>query len=323
MTRHLIHVGYPKSGSTFLQRWFERHPLLHYAEGGVAGFRNVYQMCHTDRTPYRYHVTSCEGLSTPHDRMGAFRMHGVGEVSDAVSGIKDRQAEVCDRLSTLYPGSYILVVTRGFREMVFSGYSQYVRTGGRMSRDEVYESIAERLFIDEHHSYDFDYLIGLYEEAFGAENVIVLPYELLRDDQRRFMRVLEDRLGLEHVELNVGRVNPSLAPEELYWYPVISRGVSAVASRLGPTRSGKVYGWYARKTYDNRLRPLISLLSRMRPGRKVTAEDFPCEILDHCVGKAERLRDDPLYAPYAREYLWDRAPRSSDVTAPRTSAGGA
>lgn len=261
-------------------------------------------MCHSDRTPYRYHVTSCEGFSIPHDRMGAFRTHGVGGVSDAMSGIKEKQAEVCERLRVLYPGSQILIVTRGFRAMLASGYSQYVRTGGVLSMDEVYRGIAEQLSTDEHHTYDFDYLIGLYERAFGAENLIVLPYELLRDDQRRFIRVLEDRLGLAPVELDVGRVNPSLAPEELYWYPVISRAVLAAARCLGPARAQRVHRWYAPGTFESRLRPVVSLLSRVWPGRKVPDSDLAAGILELCEGRANRLRHDPLFAPYAAEYLW-------------------
>jgi hypothetical protein len=44
MSRHLVHIGYPKAGSTYLQRWFASHPQLAYREGGIAGFPNVYAL---------------------------------------------------------------------------------------------------------------------------------------------------------------------------------------------------------------------------------------------------------------------------------------
>jgi hypothetical protein len=35
---HLIHIGYPKAGSTFLQESFASHPELAYRKGAIAGF---------------------------------------------------------------------------------------------------------------------------------------------------------------------------------------------------------------------------------------------------------------------------------------------
>jgi hypothetical protein len=132
-----------------------------------------------------------------------------------------------------------------------------------------------------------------------------MPYELLRDDQPRFLALLEERLGVAHAGVELGRVNPSLSPEELYWYPLISRAVSSAASRLGPERFQRVYGWYVRRTLDNRLAWLVRALRLLRPGAKVTKADFPEDILDYCRVKATLLKGDPLYAPYAAEYLWD------------------
>lgn len=304
MTRHLIHVGYPKAGSTFLQEWFERHPQLRYAPGGLGGFHDVYAMCQLPERSYRYYVTSFEGLSSPYKGTGGLSFQEGGKRGGLPDRIKDAQAEVCAVLKALYPDSRVLVVTRGFRDIALSGYSRYVSSGGVLHLEEMFRYFVDRLGDDVHDQYDFDYLIRLYAEAFGRENLIVLPYELLRDDQPRFVRVLEERLALEHVEIDLGRVNASLSPEELYWYPVISRTVLAVASWLGSRRRERVYDWYVRRTVDNRLRSLVGLLSRMRPDRRITRADFPEEFLGYCRGKADLLRDDPLYAPYAVEYLW-------------------
>ena len=303
MTGHLIHVGYPKAGSTFLQRWFELHPQLRFADGGVAGFRSVYEMCHARGESYRYHVTSAEGLSFPHESTGGLRVHRPGKTAEPAAGFKEKQAEVCALLRDLFPGSRVLVVTRGFRGMVLSGYSQYVRSGGTLDPAAMCRQLAGRLRDDEHHYYDFDHLIGMYAEAFGEEHVTVLPYELLRDDVTRFVRVLEERLGLEHAAVGVGRVNPSLTPEELYWYPRISRAAWAV-SRLAGGRRERAFRWYAARAFGERLHPLTRVLRRVSPGRRVDWSDFPAELLRHCEGKAERLRNDPLYAPYAADYLW-------------------
>lgn len=311
MTKHLIHIGYPKAGSTFLQAWFEQHPELCYAPGGLGGFNTIYEICRPADTSCKYFVTSCEGISSPHKDAGDFRTDFGREQRTRFDPIKQDQKQVCSVLGTLYPGSNILIITRGFKGIMISGYSQYIRSGGVMRMDGMCRQFAACLQTDENHYYDFDYLIGLYADAFGEENLIVMPYELLRDDQSAFLRILEEKLGLEHIEPNLSRINPSLSREELYWYPVISRWVVALASRLGEAQFRKIYRWYIGKTMENKLRRVIGVLRRLKPDRRITDADFPVEMLQYCRGKATRLKDDPLYAPYAAEYLWDSSNDSS------------
>jgi hypothetical protein len=313
MAQHLIHVGYPKTGSTFLQAWFERHPELRYAPGGLGGFHNVYEVARPPDRAYKYHVTSFEGLSTPHASAGGVRLDFGGAEPVREDRVKENQRAVCSVLHSLYPGSRVLVVTRGFKGMIISAYSQSVRMGGKLHLDGMCRELAERLRVDAYHYYDFDYLIRLYGEAFGDENLIVMPYELLRDDQHRFLATLEERLGLRHAGIELGRVNESLSPEELYWYPLISRAVAGAASRLGPAGFRRVYAWYVGRTLGNRLRPLVKALRLLRPGGKITAADFPEDILRYCEGKASTLKGHPLYTPYAAEYLWKES-----APAPRT-----
>lgn len=309
MTQHLIHIGWAKAGSSFLQEWFTRRPELHYVPRGIAGFRDVLEMSRVLDPPYRYYVTSAEELGTPYANAGSLQLGLAQGRATPPEPVQTRQAAVCSLLKTLFPGSRVLIVTRGPRALLLSGHSQEVRGGSVQGVKARYRSLRgsapgplERTYRHR----DFDYLISLYREAFGHDNVIVLPYELLRDDAARFIAVLEERLGLEPRELEVGRVNPSLTPEELYWYPAISRTVSAVASLFGERAFKRIYGLYVgHVTTPNRLAPLIRVLARVSPSRRVEPEDFPARAWLSSRGCAESLRDDPLYAPYAQDYLWD------------------
>lgn len=282
MPRHLIHIGWPKAGSSFLQAWFARHPELRYVPNGIAGFRDVLGMSRVLDEPYRYYVTSAEQLA--------------------------RHDDACDTLRTLFPDSRVLIMTRGFRALVRSGHSQAVRMGLPRSLKAHLESFRGQPDTGRRHHH-FDHTIALYRAAFGAENVIVLPFELLRDDEARFLWTLEERLGLSHAGIRIGRVNESLTPEELYWYPVISRMVSGATSLLGERMHRRLYGRYVGITLHNRLRPLIRVLAKASPGRRVTENDFPPGYGLHCAGNADSLRDDPLYAPYAADYLWTEESR--------------
>lgn len=304
--QHLIHIGYPKAGSTFLQAWFEQHPELYYRPGGLGGFHDTYGICRysaAENDKRRYYVTSDEGLSIPRRETGTivhdYRLEGSSKP------IKLAQAKVCEILTNLFPDSRILIVTRGFKGIIRSGYSQLVKTGGIHRPRAMCAMMDELQNSDNHQYYDFDYLIELYSQAFGASNVIVLPYELLRDDQNAFIAALEKKLGLAHVELKLGRLNESLSPTELYWYPVISRRAAAIANRLGTRGSRKFYAWYVHQVFTNRWQRVIWLLDRINPGKTITEADFSWEFLRRCEGKVESLRNHPLYAPYAADYLWE------------------
>jgi hypothetical protein len=44
------------------------------------------------------------------------------------------------------------------------------------------------------------------------------------------------------------------------------------------------------------------VLQRLRPGTPVTADAIPEDLIAAYRAKASTLRENPLYAPYAREY---------------------
>jgi hypothetical protein len=302
MTGHLIHIGYPKAASTFLQRWFERHPQLAYKGGGIAGFQNVYEIVKQGVAPRQgilYRVTSYEALLAPNRRAAKIVPDYRG------FDFTGAQRSVCAILSSLFPNARVLIVTRGFRSIILSAYSQYVRSGGEATLESRLAAGTQL----RRGKWQYDALIDLYAKAFGAENVIVLPYELLRDDSDAFLRALEERLGLEHFAgYRDERFNPSLSPVELYWYPRLTRAVRKlpVGARLRRL--------YARAAFVNRFRIPIAVLQRLRPGQPVTAELIPDEAVNAFRGQAESLRGNPLYAPYARDYLFQVKGGSEELT---------
>lgn len=296
MTRHLLHIGYPKSGSTYLQRWFAKHPQLAYVEGGIAGFRDVYAMARAGTkggSAPLYRVTSCEGLSAPQPDAGQIVVDY--DRARAVD-LPAAQRHVCETLHDLFPNATVLIVTRGFRSMILSSYSQFVRSGGDA---ELGQLAAVAMAGPGHAEFDYlvyDHLIGAYTERFGAGNVIVMPYELLRDDPHAFTRILSERLGIEPVQGSRERVNESLSPVEMYWYPRLTRIARKIPSR-------RVFRRYVGAAFYNRLRTPIRILQRLRPGTPITDALIPDEVVELFRGRAESLRNNPLYEHYKADYL--------------------
>lgn len=296
MTRHLLHIGYPKAGSTYLQRWFASHPQLAFADGGLAGFRSVYAIAQSAASAEAdplVRVTSCEALAVPGEDAGRPSVDYDGYRRFDMAAAQER---ACRTLAALFPGATVLIVTRGFRAVILSALSQYARSGGDLDLAEHIRSAGP-----DHHLiavFDYDRLIAEYQRAFGAANVLVLPYELLRDDADAFLRALAEPLGIEPLAGPRERVNEGLSPVELYWYPRLTRAVRRLRSR-------RLFGAYIAAAQGNRLRRGIALLQRLRPGEPVTAASIPDEFLDAFRGRAESLRGNPLYAAYAAEYLLD------------------
>jgi len=289
--RHLLHIGYPKAGSTYLQRWFEAHPQFAYAAGRIAAFDSVYSIareCAAASSDAPYRVTSSEVLAVPGFDAGR---PSIDYGRYAAFDMAAAQSRVCSTLASLFPGATVLVITRGFRAVIRSALSQYARSGGDTdARQLIAGHEADGLAV----VYHYDRLIAEYERAFGAENVIVMPFELLRDDADAFIRTIAARLGVEPISAPSGRINEGISPAELVWYPRLTR----LARRLP---SQRLFDRYIGAVERGRLRSAVNVLQRLRPGTPVDA--IPEEFVERFRGRAESLRGNSLYAPYAAEYL--------------------
>jgi Sulfotransferase family len=302
MTGHLIHIGFAKAGSTSLRSWFAQHPQLAYAPGGVAGFRDVYSMVHASASPGpqpHYRVTSAEALATP---LADFGQDSLDYEAIRRNPMPDAQARACGLLAHLFPTAHILIVTRGFRSMMLSTYSQYLRTGGLDSLATLCTLVALAGAANQA-PWDYDYVIGLYRRAFGEGKVMVLPYELLRDDAAAFLGEIARWLGLTDIGVPPGRLNPSLGPTELAWYPLIGRRIRALP--LGERGRRKAWQLYVRAVLKNRLQGPIALLQRVRPMPPVNGDVLTPELIEGFRGFAAGLRNEPVYRAYARDYLFD------------------
>lgn len=302
VTGHLIHIGYAKAGSTFLRSWFAQHPQLAYVPGGVAGFRDVYSMVQASASPAPqplYRVTSAEAFATP---IVGFGQDSLDHEAIQRNSMPNAQTRACNLLAHLFPTAHILIVTRGFRSMMLSSYSQYLRTGGLASLAAL-AALAGSSGAVKQAPWNYDFVIRLYRDAFGDAKVIVLPYELLRDDPEAFLGEIAGRLGLADIGVPPGRLNPSLSPTELAWYPRIGRRIRTLP--LGGRGRRKAWQLYVRAVLMNRLRGPIALLQRARPVALAHDAGLTSELIDGFRGFATGLRDEPVYRAYARDYLFD------------------
>jgi hypothetical protein len=291
MTRHLLHIGYPKTGSTFLQHWFAAHPQIAYVHGGIAGFGSVYAMiaeAAAGDPGHLWRVTSHEAFSAPFPDAGR-RIIDLARPGEGTPA--DRQARACALLAEMFPDAHVLIVTRGYRAMILSSYSQYVRVGGA-------DDLETQVWQGGENPWTYDETIAMYRARFG-DRVIVLPYELLARDPAAFRGELERRLGVAPFDFQDIVVNRSLSPVELRWYPRLARLVQRLPFRRATSRL------YRAAVFDNRLAPLVALLDQLWPAKPVDGAIITDELLEEARGLSDGLAADPVYLPFARDYLFE------------------
>jgi hypothetical protein len=182
----LIHIGYHKTASTWLQRHlFRKHPAFAW----LAFDKALYQT-----HPFQF---DAEAMSrdyarrleeTPPDTVPVLSNERLS--GHPHSGGHDSK-EIADRLHAVFPDARILIVVREQKAAILSSYFQFIKKGGLCSLSRYIDPKRDghvQLFDPDHFRYDG--LIGYYIKHFGRDRVCVLPYEMLRDEPQRFIAEL-------------------------------------------------------------------------------------------------------------------------------------
>lgn len=192
----LIHVGFHKTASKFLQRSvFCSEELGFYAPWPVGEGQELDVFARPKDSIFDIEAASAlfsSGMSEASAR-------GLLPVitNEDLCGYPVRGeyygVEVAHRLHQVFPQAKILIGIREQQSMLFSMYQQYIRQYGSL-RIEQYLGTgdaptgAEPLCRLEHLEYHS--LVGLYQSLFGATNVLVLPLELLRHNHQGYLSAL-------------------------------------------------------------------------------------------------------------------------------------
>ena len=296
----LIHVGLHKTGTTWLQRWMAAHPSIAYRLDSLGGIQRPIDICRTAMADQpSWYAISDENLTGgriwPEGYTSLLLRHA--GLHKQPTGIPEHRKRVADQLHAMFPQATILITTRGFAGALRSSYSQVIRLGGDQTFEEYLESYSE--FISDW--LDLNAVIGIYRSGF--KNVLILPYEILSEDEARYERLLQEFLDLPPTALSIGRVYPSLTARQLVAYRRFSRiWLKPLIKRLAWHRASNLYLAYAAWIVD---RPWCDGLIQFfhAPGRNHPTIKVPAEVLERFRGKASLLATDPLYAPYRTDYF--------------------
>ena len=197
MSRILIHPGFHKTGTSFLQQSV-------FADERFFNSLLSHQEAHNllvGPSPFEFNV---EDVKRRIADAACERRHGAADVisSEILSGTMfqgSRDASmIAERLKEVCPDARILLTVRSQTSLAKSVYLQYVNRGGRRKVEHFfrhqpepgYHWFSPRVF-------QFHNLIEYYAALFGKDNVIVLPQELLKKDRSHYLRLLFEFADLQ------------------------------------------------------------------------------------------------------------------------------
>ncbi|MBA3492053.1 MAG: sulfotransferase [Rubrobacteraceae bacterium] len=206
--RPLLHIGYHKTGTT----WLQRHVFGDAGSGfsQLGGAQRLIAVNAFDFRPKRIRkqmerkMGLAQGLVPV---LSSERLSGEPHFGGYDSEI------IADRLAAVFPNARILIVVREQMSMFLSIYKEYIRRGGAASLRQYLATPRDGYWMPQFRFEFLEYhrLIGYYQHHFGAESVMVLPYELLRARPGRFLGMIGEFVGVPVVEPQVRPVNVSLS----------------------------------------------------------------------------------------------------------------
>lgn len=173
----IVHIGYHKTGSTWLRRQvFPGVQGATFARGPIffALMRNLTEEDNFYDSTFRAAVAE-----TGERVLLSYESLASGHPFDPTID-PDR---IADRLVALAPDARIVLFTREREALARSVYAHYVQVGGCVSRERFEETKLARGYLD------IDAAVERYRSRF--EHVLVLPYEQLRADRNECIARIE------------------------------------------------------------------------------------------------------------------------------------
>lgn len=196
----LIHVGYPKCLSTWLQKKF------FLAENGyhIALDTLRTQISIIDPPPFRFDKALVETFIN--EQQSAAPSSALIPVisAEALAGNMYcggyNAQQNADRLAASFPQARILIIIREQRSLIRSLYKTQITWGMPHSITDLLA--APRTSLSPQFNLDylkFDGLIEYYQKLYGKDQVLVLPYEMFNEQSSAFIAAINKHAGITQV----------------------------------------------------------------------------------------------------------------------------
>lgn len=207
MEQMLIHVGYHKTGTSWLQQeLFSRtdrgfHPLaLPPRPGTPAAKRGSEKLIHTHSLGFDAETVRKELCAAVDPSQSGCPVISNERLSGYPDSGEYDSKDIAERLHAVFPNAKILIVIREQTSMIVTCYYEYLKQGGACSIDDYVTRRDGKRPTFSLDQFRYDRLIAHYAKLFGGDNLLVLPYELFRTKPGLFVERLANFVGTKIVE---------------------------------------------------------------------------------------------------------------------------
>jgi hypothetical protein len=267
--RPLIHVGYPKTATTWLQNEILADQTLGFNRFDPSLLGHVVSSFIIPN-PYTFDPEVARSTNLFDNRANPPADHLLPVITYELLignplGRSYHGYQVAHRLHATFPGAKIFISIREQKSMALSLYREYLKQGGVHDIESFIGKRQHDPGFRPHCDPDFflyDQPVELYQSLFGKEQVLVLPYELLRSRPKEYLKKFTDFCG-----------TPEISPPLASRATNVGRGALAGALRrpfnrlLGTSPIAPPSGLY--RELLNRLEQLISRATPMWLDRRV------------------------------------------------------
>lgn len=246
MVEIILHVGYPKAASTFLQKEIFSHhkDLMDYSAQNIKkpNFNEVWNVInHVSKTDsLNFDINWCVSQISEFKKKIKYLSGKKPIISNeglVMSGRADRKL-IVSRLKKLFGDAKVIIVIRKQKDLLNSTFYQHMRKSKLYG---CFESInawlddplryAKHITSEYNHPIrriQFYQVLRTYENIFGKENVLILLYEELKEDKISFITKLSKFCGInvkESIRLlkDAKKVNKNSSRKELFVYNILKK----------------------------------------------------------------------------------------------------
>jgi hypothetical protein len=207
----LIHIGYPKGASTFLQKCLFRNEEEQSPFMTLPGNQAIQEFVLANEFSFSSEIARQAFQSSLSSDLVSVISNEILTGDQIASRYWGRT--VADRIYETFPDAKILIIIREQKSMILSSYREYIKLGGTETIQRFIGTGKEKAGFGSICHLDFlkyHLLISYYHNLFGSANVLVLPYELLKKDNILFIEKilhfvgLSEKLQFDNQRINVG-----------------------------------------------------------------------------------------------------------------------
>jgi len=188
----LIHIGFHKTGTTYLQRNVFTGENGYSSPWSVSSGEAIEYFILTHERKYKSKVVRDQFTRACDDGSMSNRIPVISHEDLSGYPIYGRYYghQVASRIKITFPDAKILICIREQKSMIRSLYGQYINQGGEWPLStflgDEYDHLSGYRPIFQLEHLEYDLIVKHYQELFGVENVLVLPYELLKENSAEF-----------------------------------------------------------------------------------------------------------------------------------------